>query len=411
MDRPHSINIDAIPQPVVKAHLLGISGLLVADKNFVAAEGCYLWDEEGERYLDLVSGYGSVILGHANGDVVAAVSEAIKKGNYLYGRHPAVDVLKQKLLASFRYYDDVLLFKTGSEAVQAAIRLARASSGRDRIVRCGFHGWHDQFLTRDISWHRPTVDIANHQSVPGVPAALQDLIIDVAFSPQLDWTSLLIAAKPAALIIDPVQISEPIGQNLRIVAQCCREANVVLIIDEAKTGFRIGPAGVQGRYGVSADITILSKAIANGFPLAAVLVGPKIHADAARLKIMGTFNHELSAIIAALECMRVMEQQDVSAQLEASGTLFLELVQAQLLRDGAAEFMTIIPFRWPSMPYLAWAENVSAEVRLEFRNWMSLQKILWLPNHMNFLNLAHSAQDFCRFTDALTSFWHHIRKG
>jgi len=379
-------------------------GLPAPVTAFRRARGGEIEDEGGQTFLDLVSGYGAVILGHGDPDVADAVAAVARSGQYLYGRHRDVDALKGRLLARFPAMSQALLFKTGSEAVQAAVRMARAATGRPRILRCGFHGWHDQFMANDISWHRLEVDVTHSARVPGVPIA-SSLITAVAGDARAGWLPDVPTDDVAALILDPVQLVEPIAETFAAVAARCRAAHILLIVDEAKTGFRLSSAGAQGLYNIFGDITILSKAIANGFPLAAVLTRPEIDVVPTDAKIMGTFNNELSAVAAALVTLRKLDERDAPRVLRDAGADLITVVNQSIAAAGAAHLLQLVPYRWPSMPYFSWSAAASQDLKLAFNDWLARHRVLWLANHMNFVNLAHSHSQFVHFAGAVGTFF------
>jgi glutamate-1-semialdehyde aminotransferase len=352
----------------------------------------------------MISGYGTVIAGHAHEAIVEEVSRTLHSGNYLYGHHDLIYNLTERLTTLFPGTTSVRFFKTGSEAVQCATRLVRAATNRVRILRCGFHGWHDQFMTENVSWHDFGRDPISKGTVSGVPTALGLTVTRVT----CDDSSLepeLCKGDVAALILDPVQLSPPYRERLEEIREACWSHGALLIIDESKTGFRVSHAGVQGLVGLYGDVTILSKALANGFPLAAVLASDRVRVRSLDAKIMGTYNEELSALAAAHATLNTLLEKRAWQQLNELGDWLLKLVNSALLSEGCHTF-SLVGYQWPSMPFLMHRGNgpdSSREVTRTVAQRLLQRGILWLPHHMNFLSLAHDRDSLKEFAETLVT--------
>ncbi|MET0464567.1 MAG: aminotransferase class III-fold pyridoxal phosphate-dependent enzyme [Chitinophagaceae bacterium] len=369
---------------------------------FSRAQGAFVFDSAGTPYLDLISGYGTVIAGHANEAVVDEVAKTLHMGNYLYGHHDLISSLTKRLNALFPPTTSVLYFKTGSEAVQCATRLVRAATGRERILRCGFHGWHDQFMTENVSWHDFGRKPVFKGRVAGVPTALWSAATRVTLDEESLDTELR-KGDVAALILDPVQLVPPYREQLEGIRELCRAHGALLIIDESKTGFRVSPAGVQGLVDIYGDVTILSKALANGFPLAAVLMSDYVRGRSLSAKIMGTYNEELSALAAAKATLNLLFEKEAWQELNELGEWLLKRVNDGLTESGCRAF-SLVGFRWPSMPALIHIDDGSGSSRKRLSavaQRLLERHILWLPHHMNFLSLAHSRDLLEGFADSL----------
>jgi glutamate-1-semialdehyde 2,1-aminomutase len=207
----------------------------------------------------------------------------------------------------------------------------------------------------------------------------------------------------AALILDPVQLIPPYQERLGDVREKCLAHGALLIIDESKTGFRVSPAGVQGLLNVYGDITILSKAIANGFPLAAVLASEHVRAQSQDAKIMGTYNEELSALAAANATLNIVFEKKAWQELKELGDWLLGCVNEGLQSAGCPAF-SLVGYRWSCMPVLIHrgdAVGSSRELTGIVAQKLLERHILWLPHHMNFLSLAHDRDSLGEFAKAL----------
>jgi glutamate-1-semialdehyde 2,1-aminomutase len=237
------------------------------------AEGAYLVDVDGKRYIDYVGSWGPMICGHAHPDIIAAVSETVEKG-LSFGAPCALEVeLAQRICDIMPNIDLVRMTCSGTEATMSAIRLARGYSGRDKIIKfegC-YHGHADSLLVKAGSGAL-TLGVP---SSPGVPSALADLTVTLEYnnSEQVKQVFAEIGDEIACIIVEPVagnmNCVPPVSGFLQTLRDCCDESGSVLIFDEVMTGFRVGLGGAQQRYGIVPDLTTLGKVIGGGMPVGA----------------------------------------------------------------------------------------------------------------------------------------------
>ncbi|MGV6851617.1 MAG: aminotransferase class III-fold pyridoxal phosphate-dependent enzyme [bacterium] len=384
---------------------INIGGLALRNNCFSRAKGAHIWDDSEKMFVDFVSGYGTISLGHADKDVLDYVYNNCTQGSYLYGNHKAIDNLKEKLLNIWSHHDEVSFYKTGSEAVQAALRIARAKTGKEKIIRCGFHGWHDQFMGQDISWHRFEVDTDEVDYVNGVPQCVNQIIKSISFSVNKIIHLMNVEEDVAAVLIDPVQVSDLDRKSLSKLKTECSNKNILLIMDEVKTGLRISKGGAQEFFGIIPDISILGKAMANGFPLAAVMYSSSYISNCENIKLMGTFNDELSSIYASIATIDKMYEIDFWDKIKNIGDAFIKKANDDIDSSGFSSYVSVKPFRWSSMPYLEWKNKSSSAQRSKhFAAWMGEKGVLWLPNHMNFINASHDERDVDKFVKSLVDY-------
>lgn len=356
------------------------------------------WDQNGKEFIDFVSGFGSLVLGHCNAEVNQAVVEQLDRGIMFPSYSPLYEELQSVLKRIFPYADRSLFLKTGSEAVSAAIRLARAFTGKTKIIRCGFHGWHESVVSPYVSWHLHEPDPVPPRSVAGVPQTdtePQVIRWDGEDLQQLEDIFRTHTSEVAALLIDLVQLREPLEGHIWQLRDLTRNQDALLIFDEVKTGFRISLSGVQGLYKVEPDLTILSKAISNGFPLAAVIGRAEIMSLIPQAKIMGTYNNELISIVAALKTISVLERSDSIPHLEKIGQQLIDGINDVLNKFGLSDDVRAIAYRWPSLPFI-WFHNRSETIqglKTSFYRQLIQCGVLLLANHMNFVCLAHTTGD------------------
>lgn len=237
------------------------------------AEGAYLYDSEGKRYIDYVLSWGPMILGHAHPNILNAVTEKLKSG-LSFGAPTEVETeLAKELCRIMPNMDLVRMVNSGTEATMSAIRLARGYTGRDKIIKfegC-YHGHCDSLLIKAGSGAL-TMGVP---SSPGVPAALADHTITLTYNDieGLKQAFSEVGEQVAAVIVEPVvgnmNCVPPVAGFLEEIRTQCDQFGSVFIIDEVMTGFRLGLTGAQGYYNIEADITTLGKVIGAGMPVGA----------------------------------------------------------------------------------------------------------------------------------------------
>jgi glutamate-1-semialdehyde 2,1-aminomutase len=383
------------PDPLLPG---GVPSALPWDRRIERAGGGRFYDDRGARYVDLILGYGALSVGHSEPAINQAVSEQLSRGTLLPGRTAVLDRVEDALRHCFPSAVSMSFHKTGSEAVAAALRLARWRTGRKTAIRCGFHGWHDGLVSPSLRWHELPAKRQPAFDVPGVAA-------DGALSGVVAWTDaepttlagLLArhAGGVAAVLVDPVQLGLQAAAQLCTLHRLCNEHRCLLILDELKTFPRVSLGGAQALAGITADLTIVGKGAANGFPFAAVL-GPDWIADGRReSRIMGTFNGELSAFAAVIATLQVFSDESGPRRVDALGRLLIE----NTAKFRAAGACVVEPGPWPSMPRIRLLDPRLRPTRLcqaAIKHGLAV-----LCPHMSFIALRHTEEDIVHAAAAL----------
>jgi glutamate-1-semialdehyde 2,1-aminomutase len=281
----------------------GVSSAMRADQRPVAlhvtrAQGSRMWDVDGHEYVDYVLGFGAAFLGHAPPAVVAAVAEQARHGFAPGAQHAAEAAVAELVVACVPSAEMVAPMTTGSEAVHAAVRLARAATGRRPIVKFAghYHGWLDPVFVGVPG--SPAIEAPQLGGAPGTAGAAGDgSVVLCPFNDAAALEQALAAgAEPVAgVLMEPVPCNfgtfAPDAGYLERARELCDAAGAVLIFDEVITGFRMALGGAQERFGVTPDLTVLSKGIASGMPVAA-LAGREavMRVAAGAMSIVGTYN-------------------------------------------------------------------------------------------------------------------------
>jgi glutamate-1-semialdehyde aminotransferase len=341
--------------------------------KLVRAEGAFIWDVEGRRYLDFIMGLGAVALGYAHPAVSAAAKAAIDAGVVGPLAPEAEESLAEQLATVIPMMERCRFLKTGAEAGAAAVRLARAHTGRDLVLRCGYHGW---------------LDWAQSPGSPGVPAAVAALAEVIPFNDTETCRSQIRARgdRLAAVVVEPVVEAAPSKEWLVMLREETRRVGAVLVFDEIKTGFRIAPGGATERYGVVPDLMVLGKAIASGFPLAVVGGHHSVMERARQVWISSTLATEMVSLAAASATVSVMVREAVPAHLQRVGQFWWEGLSRLAARHPAviAGVAGI-----PQMCFLRFAsEGASAEVARAAAE----RGMLFKRSAYNFVSLAHTPE-------------------
>ncbi len=308
---------------------------------FRSGAGAELTDVDGNVYVDFVLGWGPDIIGHGHPALVAAVSRQVAEGATFGSGHPYEYLAAEAVLRAYPCFDRVLWSNSGSEADQVALRIARASTGRQKIVKFSghYHGWTDPVLlgyrpSRTDAHDRPMLESRGQSE----NAARDTVVLDAQDVDALRRT--LAQRDIAAVLLEPVLcnsgVIEPPPGYLATVRELCDETGTVLIFDEVITGFRIAFGGAVEKYGIVPDLCVLGKAIAGGLPLSAV-VGPSRLLDTTQQGVVhaGTYNGNPIVLSAAVATLEVLAHDGVYRRLEDQGNRLAAGLREQLRRAGA----------------------------------------------------------------------------
>lgn len=279
------------------------------------AKGCKIWDLDGKEYVDVsYMGIGSNVLGYANDEVDDAAREAIACGGMCTLNAPEEVYLADELLALHPWAGGVRYAKAGGEAMALAIRIARAHTHKDIILFCGYHGWHDWYLSANLS----NKNALNDQHIPGleplgVPAGLAGTNLPFHYNNIEEFKALMEKhhGKIAAVVMEPIRNDYPTNDFLEVIRQDTQNSGVVLIFDEITAGFRLCAGGSHNTLGVTPDIAVFAKAMTNGYPLSAIVGRKEVMEAAQGTFISSTFYTERIALAAALKNVQLYKKYRV----------------------------------------------------------------------------------------------------
>ncbi|MDC0964752.1 aminotransferase class III-fold pyridoxal phosphate-dependent enzyme, partial [Candidatus Pseudothioglobus singularis] len=277
---------------------------------FQKAKGCKIWDLDGREYVDMsIMGIGTNILGYGNDEVDEAVLETVKNGNMSTFNCPEEVYLAEKLVELHPWADMARLARTGGEANAVAIRIARASSGKDKVAICGYHGWHDWYLSANLG----DVNNLSGHLLPGlqpngVPKDLKGSVIPFNYNCINELEDIVKNHDIGSIKMEVARNSEPQNDFLLKVRKIANDNNIILIFDECTSGFRQSNGGLHKIYNVEPDMAIFGKALGNGYAITAVIGKKEIMDVAQSTFISSTFWTERIGPTAALKTLELMNK-------------------------------------------------------------------------------------------------------
>ncbi len=274
------------------------------------AKGCRVWDLDGKEYIDMsIMGIGTNTLGYGNQEVDLAVKNAVDAGNMSTLNCPEEVYLAERLIEIHPWASMTRFARSGGEANAIAIRIARAASGKDKVAICGYHGWHDWYLSANLNDDK-SLDghLLPGLEPKGVPRNLKGTVFPFKYN-SINELQILLKNHDIGVIKMEVQRNNPPENDfLKNVRKLATENNVVLIFDECTSGFRETFGGLHKKYGIEPDMAMFGKAIGNGYAITAIIGRKEIMESAQSSFISSTFWTERIGSVAALKTLEVMER-------------------------------------------------------------------------------------------------------
>jgi glutamate-1-semialdehyde 2,1-aminomutase len=277
---------------------------------FSKAKGCHVWDLDGNKFIDMsIMGIGTNILGYGHSEVDEAVQQTVLAGNMSTFNCPEEVYLAEKLVELHPWSDMVRLARSGGEANAIAIRIARAASGRDKVAVCGYHGWHDWYLSANLG---DDENLAGHLlpglDPKGVPENLRGTVFPFNYNNYAELVNLVNTHDIGVIKMEVVRNKGPEDGFLQKVRKLATDRGIVLIFDECTSGFRQTFGGLHKLYGVEPDMAMFGKALGNGYAITATIGRREIMEAAQSTFISSTFWTERIGPSAALKTLQVMER-------------------------------------------------------------------------------------------------------
>jgi glutamate-1-semialdehyde aminotransferase len=360
--------------------------------NFVQrAQGSHIWDVDGNEYIDYGMALGPIILGYNYPAVNAAIAEQLTQGSIFSLNHPLEVELSELLIEVIPCAEMVRFGKNGSDGTAAAVRLARGWTGRDVILCSGYHGWQDWYIG-STSRHR------------GVPQAIRDLTHQFPYNdlPTLEGLLREHEGRVAAIIMEPSNFEPPLPGYLEEVKALAHRAGALLIFDEVLTGFRMALGGAQSYFGVTPDLAVFAKAMANGMPVSA-LVG--------RADVMELFNEVFYSFTFAGETLSLAAAVATIQELQTKDVLPTVWRRGGELKAGCVELIDEFGLQgtvncsgydcWPRLSFSGRDAHEGMVLETLFRQEVTKRGILMRTGM--FVSYSHTPEDIRQTLDAYGS--------
>ena len=342
-------------------------------------EGCRVWDVDGNEYIDYIMALGPINLGYAYPRVNAAIKEQVDKASIVSLLHPLEVELVEEIISAVPCAEMVRFMKSGAEVTSACVRVARAYTGREKALHCGYHGWHDTFT-------------AGSSNPKGVPKVLQGLIRSFSYN-DLDGLAKILKEEGDQVACIIMEARTPPAEGfLEGVRNLADQYGIVLIFDEIVTGFRLALGGTQEYHNVTPDLAAFGKSMSNGLPLAAFLGKREIMQIAEDLTISTTYGNEALSLAAGLATIRELKEKNVfehtwkmgqklmDGWLRLGDELSLPLSVNGLAPIGAFDF------------HLDDAQ-LKQDVWTLFLQEAALRGVLFRRGGLNFISFSHKEED------------------
>ncbi len=361
-------------------------------------EGSRVWDVDGNEYIDLINGLAAITLGYKDPDVTEAVKKQLEEGVIFSLAHPIEMQVAEKIIEMVPCAEKVRFGKNGSDATSGAIRLARAYTGRDHVLVCGYHGWQDWYIG------------ATPRNI-GVPESTRALTHTFDFNNLQSLEDLLneYQGQVAAVILEPMNVTFPEAGFLEGVKELTHKHGAVLVFDEIVTGFRHANGGAQEYFGVIPDLATFGKGLANGYPVSAIAGKAEIMNLLEEVYFSFTFGGEALSLAASLATLNKLQSHNVIEEMSKKGRRLNDAVKALIEKNNFQDTIKISGHpAWSFLQVKDHAKYDSATVKTFFMQEMMDNGILTLGSHL--LSYAHTDEDIDAVITSYESFLQKLRE-
>ena len=355
----------------------------------------YVFDNDGNKYLDLINALGSVSIGYSIPEINKKISNGLQNGITFSLSHPIELEVAEQISKCVKSAEMVKFGKNGSDVTTAAIRLARHYTKKNKIAVCGYHGWHD--------WY-----ISSTSMNSGIPDYISKDIYKFEYNNLASLKKLFNKNDFAAVIIEPLSINLPKNNFLKEIEILCKKNNTLLIFDEICTGFRVSIGGAQKIYNVVPDLTTLGKGMANGMPISALVGKRKIMNTAENIFFSSTFGGETLSLISCLETIKFMQKRKTINKNIKFGEKIKDELNKYLIFLGLFEIIEISGH--PAWLFLKIKENKKISTNL-IRSYifqeMVKNEILFLGSFN--INYSFSEKNILKIINVCKKLFYNIK--
>ncbi len=372
---------------------------------FSKAKGCIVWDLDGNAYKDLsIMGIGTNTLGYGHDEVDAAVMQTVKNGNMSTLNCPEEVWLAEKLIEINPWAAMVRFARSGGEANAIAIRIARAAAGKDNVAICGYHGWHDWYLSTNHNGDGLSEHLLPGLSPKGVPQNLKNTVFPFHYNNFEELEQIVAKENIGVIKMEVVRNFGPENNFLQKVRDLATKKNIVLVFDECTSGFRETFGGIFKKYGVEPDVTLFGKTISNGYALTAVVGKREVMEVAQTTFISSTFWTERIGPTAALKTLEVMERvkswETITKTGEKMRAGWKKLADENGLKINLSGIPALSTYTFQSDKNLAYKTLITQE----------MLKKSFLASTAFYSSIAHTEADMNEYFEALNEIYRVIAK-
>jgi glutamate-1-semialdehyde aminotransferase len=372
---------------------------------FSKAKGTHVWDLENKKYLDMICTPGPNILGYSNNEIDNEVIKYVKKGNMTTFNCPEEVSLAKKITKIHPWSKMVKFTRSGGEANAISIRIARAASKKDKIAVCGYHGWHDWYLSINLSGKNNLKEhLLPGLNPDGVPKNLKQTVFPFNYNDIESLQKILKKHDIGTIKMEVARYSKPNIEFLKEVRKIANKKKIVLIFDECTTGFRRNMGGLHLSTGVEPDMAMFGKAIGNGYAINAIIGKKKVMEAAEESFISSTFWTERIGYVAGNTTIELMENLKPWKNLIKMGKIYkdgcLKLAKKYDINLDVTGIDTI--------NYLNFEKNKNQIYKTFITQEMLKSKIL--SSNLIYLNICHKKNHIDSFLKKLDEIFKKIKK-
>lgn len=349
-----------------------------------SASGCEVTDVDGNVYIDYAMALGPFILGYSDPDINKAVEAQLKKGTMFTLPHPLETEVARKIIDTVPCAEMVRFGKNGSDATSAAVKVARAYTGKDKILVCGYHGWQD--------WY-----VASTERDAGIPKVMKDLVVAIPYNnlPALEQAIAQHAGQVAGLIMEPMGAVIPSEGYLKSVREITQKHGLVLIFDELFTGFRWSLGGAQEYFGMTPDLACYGKALANGFPISAIAGRRDIMEMFEKVFFSFTYGGEALSLAAASATIDKLKECKVHEFIVRQGTRLMNGVETLIQKHELISQVSItgLPFK-SVFNFVGTSEATPLEIKTYMQQECAQRGVLFVGYHLPSYSHSDSHIDY-----------------
>ena len=373
---------------------------------FKRAKGVEVWDLQDTHYVDMsIMGVSACILGYADDDVNKAVKKVIDAGSMCTLNSPEEVELAELLLHLHPWADMVRYARTGGEAMVITVRIARAFSGKEKIAFCGYHGWHDWYLSANLADDK---NLDGHL-LPGlkplgVPRALKGTALPFNYNDVEELHGIIQSNDIGVIIVEPIRHHQPQNDFLRKIRDIADSTGAVLIFDEITSGWRMNIGGIHKLYNVCPDLVVYAKAMSNGFPMAAIIGKKEFMNMAQESFISSTYWTERIGPAAAIATINKMKEKEVPAHLCKIG----DLISGGWNKIAEKHGLEITVMGIPPLPTFTFEHENSLALHTLFSQEML--KKGFLASKVVSVSYSHSEQHVEKYLECVDDVFQVIKK-